>query len=673
LVAVALRLTYLASVVDTPAFRVPTADSALYDLQGQQIAGGDLLAGRQVFFLGPLYSYYLGVIYAIAGHRLWVPVALQCVLAALTVLLVMAIGTRLLGRRAGRIAGAALAVMAPAVYFSSLLLMETLLAFLNAVALWLVVREEAAPRGRSLLGAGLALGVAAAGRPSELALLLPLGAYAALRGLERSAGAQRSGAAPAAPRARRVWPQVAMRFALLASGAAVAVAPVTLRNWAVERDPVLLTFSGGFNFYVGNGPDATGATFMLDDMESTDAGVRSYAQREAGRELTPSQVSDWWRDRARHAIARDPKRFGQLLLRKVWFFWNALDIPQIEWFTADREQSALLRALPGFAWLAPLALLGLGVTLRRWRTVGVLHATIAVYVATIALFFVTSRYRVAAFPWLCLAAAAAVDWGWEAVRRRRRGTIVAAAVATAGLVFVLGAWHLPVDPNFTRSQHHVRASHRLRETGDPAGARRELEVAIQTYPGNWEAHYGMGVIEQETGRLESSLRALLQAQQLTPRHPEVLYSLAVTYFKLGVLDRAQRTIEMAAALDPYGARMHEYKGVVAAARGERAQAEQSFRRALRLDPDRASAYNNLGTLMGSQQRHTEALALFQTALQKDPAYLPARRNMVLSWLALGRAQRAMQELQALLERAPRDTFALRMQALLRTAAESPPD
>jgi hypothetical protein len=47
--------------------------------------------------------------------------------------------------------------------------------------------------------------------------------------------------------------------------------------------------------------------------------------------------------------------------------------------------------------------------------------------------------------------------------------------------------------------------------------------------------------------------------------------------------------------------------------------------------------------------------------------------MVLSWLALGRAQRAMQELQALLERAPRDTFALRMQALLRTAAESPPD
>src|SRR5690606_17668163 len=38
----------------------------------------------------------------------------------------------------------------------------------------------------------------------------------------------------------------------LVLGAVVVIAPVTLRNWIVERDFVLITANGGLNFYVGN-------------------------------------------------------------------------------------------------------------------------------------------------------------------------------------------------------------------------------------------------------------------------------------------------------------------------------------------------------------------------------------------------------------------------------------
>ncbi|NIN01520.1 MAG: hypothetical protein GTO24_26530, partial [candidate division Zixibacteria bacterium] len=38
------------------------------------------------------------------------------------------------------------------------------------------------------------------------------------------------------------------------------IAPVTLRNYFVGKDLVLIAWQGGLNFYLGNNPDATGYT-----------------------------------------------------------------------------------------------------------------------------------------------------------------------------------------------------------------------------------------------------------------------------------------------------------------------------------------------------------------------------------------------------------------------------
>ena len=41
-------------------------------------------------------------------------------------------------------------------------------------------------------------------------------------------------------------------------GAGLAVFPVTLRNYVIGDDLVLVSAQGGANFYIGNGPDARG-------------------------------------------------------------------------------------------------------------------------------------------------------------------------------------------------------------------------------------------------------------------------------------------------------------------------------------------------------------------------------------------------------------------------------
>src|SRR4030095_12505129 len=67
--ALAVRLIHVWQIRNAPFFSVLMGDSRAYDEWAQQIALGDWL-GRDVFYQAPLYPYFLGTLYAIAGRDL---------------------------------------------------------------------------------------------------------------------------------------------------------------------------------------------------------------------------------------------------------------------------------------------------------------------------------------------------------------------------------------------------------------------------------------------------------------------------------------------------------------------------------------------------------------------------------------------------------------------------
>ncbi len=118
--ALALRLLHVWQMRGTPYFTVLMGDARGYDQWAQRLAGGDWV-GTDVFYQAPLYPYFLGVVYAFAGHDLLAVRIVQALVGSLSAVLVGVAGARLFSPRAGLIAGLGLAIYAPAIFFDGLI------------------------------------------------------------------------------------------------------------------------------------------------------------------------------------------------------------------------------------------------------------------------------------------------------------------------------------------------------------------------------------------------------------------------------------------------------------------------------------------------------------------------------------------------------------------------
>src|SRR2546427_12552899 len=79
--ALLLRGVYLWQLRGSPMVGIVMGDAEAYDRWAQEIASGDWI-GKEIFYQAPLYPYFLGLIYTVAGHSLVCVRLLQMVLGA---------------------------------------------------------------------------------------------------------------------------------------------------------------------------------------------------------------------------------------------------------------------------------------------------------------------------------------------------------------------------------------------------------------------------------------------------------------------------------------------------------------------------------------------------------------------------------------------------------------
>jgi tetratricopeptide (TPR) repeat protein len=266
---------------------------------------------------------------------------------------------------------------------------------------------------------------------------------------------------------------------LLCAGTVIAILPVTLRNHAVSGDWVPVHAAGGVAFYAGNNPNASGTPIASDLLphwlltHPLDQRLvhNVVAESVSGRKLGPAEKSAFWFREGAQWIREHPADWLRVERRKLGLFWNAIETWEGRSPLAARDFSWVM-GLPllSFGIAAPLALLGVAVTIRRWRQLFLLHAVIAVHLVASLMFFTVARDRVSVVPILLLFAAAATVWMWDALRARRRGALVA---SLAGLG--LGVWivHLPFgDDNLEVAYSQL---------GDRYQSLEEWDEAIDAY------------------------------------------------------------------------------------------------------------------------------------------------------------------------------------------------
>jgi 4-amino-4-deoxy-L-arabinose transferase-like glycosyltransferase len=407
-VAFVVRLVHVWQIRAAPFFSVLMGDSRGYDEWARRIAGGDWI-GHDVFYQAPLYPYFLGVIFAVAGRHLLLVRIIQIAIGSASCVLLALAGRRLFSSAAGIAAGLVLALYAPAIFFDGLLQKSVLDVFFVCLALWIVARittinaEVAKDAKRSVTlrssrslrfsswaGLGLAMGGLALTRENALVFI---GVIA-------------------------MWGLVVARVRLVAAfvlGLAIVLVPVAARNAFVGGGFYVTTSQLGPNFYIGNNPTADGTYASLrygrgaPEYERQDA--TELAELAAGRRLSPAEVSSYWTDRALQFITSQPGVWLQLLVRKFALLWNRAEMVDTEDQATHAEWSAPLRLLgpiTHFGVLVPLAVFGIIVTWPKRSHLWVLYLMLVAYAASVVLFYVFARYRYPLVPLLVLFAAAGI-------------------------------------------------------------------------------------------------------------------------------------------------------------------------------------------------------------------------------------------------------------------------
>ncbi len=531
--ALALRLTYLAQIQSWPFFYYPILDSRTQYKWATILLNTHGIGNAEVTAKAPLYPYFLAFHQWLVGD---VPAALysahlfQLVLGAVTCGLTYLLGRRAFGEAAGILAGLIAALYSPGIFRDGQLLDTALATFLATTFLLALFAALDRPTSGRWLGAGLLLGCLHLTRPNLL-IFAPVLAVALIFWFRRTHGASRAAA----------------MIGFLALGIVLPILPITARNYRIRGHLTAVSDTGGINLYTGNNPSADG----FSPIPSGIAWERTwYAAEEGAGTRVAGQQDAYWRSLAYDFWREQPGRALALLVKKVYLYWNAYEIPNNVSYDWGRARATVLRLAPfTFAVVGPLGLLGIVLGGWRSRRAWALTLFVASNVAAVAAFFVCGRYRMPALPVLCAFAGLALVELYRFTAKRAWGRVVPALAALA--VFALfvnsDAYGVRRSRGANRDWYYLGQSY-LR-AANYERAKQAFRQAGEANPDDADAYRLLAQMEMSSGELEAAREDFRRALEIAPDYSSAAATMAELYLRQGwPLDEVEPLLKRAAEI-----------------------------------------------------------------------------------------------------------------------------
>jgi tetratricopeptide (TPR) repeat protein len=287
--------------------------------------------------------------------------------------------------------------------------------------------------------------------------------------------------------------------------------------------------------------------------------------------------------------------------------WNAREIEDSDDFYIYQQWSWLLRPLAWvshFGILAPLAVVGIFLTVKQWRQLWLLYAMILSLAASVAAFYVFGRYRLSLVPLLALFAGAGVVSAVTLYNEKNFQPLTIAAVLLLCTAIVVN-WPI------------------IAISGPGPGGYNNLANAYS-----------------KEGKIDQAIETVKMAVQLRPDYGIAHFNLGNLYASQGRFDLAQRHFEEAIRLYPNYAQAHSNFGQLLAQQGDLEGGIREFRKTIDLNPSLAGPYLNLGVALAKKGRYDEAAKFFQDALRIRPNYVQAHESLAQLLLLQGREEAA---------------------------------
>jgi tetratricopeptide (TPR) repeat protein len=647
--AFALKLIYVVQSADSLAMRVPILDSKYYDDMARSIASGQFTQ-KEAFFMGPLYPYFVALVYGMFGRNLMLLRAVQIFGGSVTVVLTYLIGAKLFRPSIALLGAAMLVLYGAGTFYEGQLLMEWLGTLLDMLLLFVLLRDFGKNDVMKFVLAGLLLGLSSLARANILifAPVVLIWILYVAKGTKRFVSA-----------------------AAFVFSALVAISPAAIHNYVVSKDAVLITWNGGMNFYIGNSDEATGAYVPIKGVDFTrDIGSERYVEQMVGRDMKPSEVSGYWFARARTFIREHPGEELELLFRKTALLLNGFEMPQIESYDLSKTDYGIFKALfVNFWMLSSLGLAGMIYAAREWRRRFLLYGFVVSYSVSIILFFVTARYRVHMAPALSLFAAfSAAEILPRSFATVRRACIALAVFGT--LILLTRPGLFAIDMNYIRWREHIHEGRRWSMVGETDKALAEMNRAIALRPDDAESYSHRAIVYRDSGKPYEAIEDYARSLRIDPAMPGVHYDLAQVLREARMYRAAVDEYLKAIAQDSLMVEAYNNLGITYQLMKDPDSAIRCFRRAIRINPGHTKAYNNLGAALAESGDVEGAIACFREAIERDPAYANSYKNLAMAYAAKNRLPEARKSLERYLDLAPRDAGAAAALQGIRAAIEA---
>jgi tetratricopeptide (TPR) repeat protein len=224
------------------------------------------------------------------------------------------------------------------------------------------------------------------------------------------------------------------------------------------------------------------------------------------------------------------------------------------------------------------------------------------------------------------------------------------------------------------------------QRGDLNAAGDEFEAATKAAPVFAEAHFNLGLVREEQGRLDEAIASFQKALALKPRLHGANLFLGIAYFRLNQLDKAFAAIQKESVYYSKGAPAWMWLGVVRLAQDKPEEAAEALDKAAALAPDdmdilyhRGRAHllvsknsyakmfkagpkswrvhQVLAQANAEADRHTDAIAEYHAAIKLAPTQPGLHEELGAEYRSLGKVQEAEESFLRELEIAPHNAFA----------------
>jgi tetratricopeptide (TPR) repeat protein len=592
LMALLVRAVYVHLSYQLNLFPDLFLDSKYYEKIAALIQQG-FGAGDHPYMLSPLYPYLISP-FILDGGELDANMVryIQSVAGSITCVFAALIAREILDSRAGWIAGLVMALYGPMIHYDALILVASLQTMTITLAVWLLVYSLGCPERKLLsLGAGLALGISTALRPTGLVLVVAVVlSHVVVVFFKKKSD---------------VYSQWLKKTVLFVCGCLLVIAPFTARNYLVSGEPILLSANGGINFWIGNHKGSHGIFNLPPDYDLVrdPLGVDA-ASRLSGRQLDYRGASSWWRQEAISDIGEDPLRWLSLMGKKLLLFAHNSEIPQLglnfQWY---QQKTWILALLPLngmllliIAMLSPLLFhqyyraggwSGREVWRLYWPFLFVL-----VYWGAISLFFVTGRYRAPVMPLIVVISSVGLVIFFRLLWRKNQSLIplfsvvfLAALLSVGGNKLYKSDMLLPPVNLYSGTEERQRGMAFYQQ-----GKYREAEVAYRkslAIRDNTITRGNLANALKAQGKIDEALLEYKKVLEENPRDAIANYNLANLF--------------------------RDYRGDMPAA-------IRHYQKALEIQPKFAEAYLNLGLLLeriGETGKAIDALQGFIENAEKN--------------------------------------------------------